>query len=96
MKAAFAHVIKVFSITQVVLLGQSAGSVRGLTMETKKRFLHTPAMSHLPHVLGVPEYELPVRCPVEMARSPDGTVCGIPYSGEHVAGPHCVSVVGSL
>ncbi len=33
MKAAFAHVSKVISTAQVVLLGQSAGRVRGLTME---------------------------------------------------------------
>ncbi len=33
MKAAFAHVSRVISTTKVVLLGQSAGSVRGLIME---------------------------------------------------------------
>ncbi len=33
MKAAFAHVSRVISTTQEVLLGKSAGSVRGLTME---------------------------------------------------------------
>ncbi len=33
MKAALAPVSRVISTTQVVLLGQSAGSVRGLTVE---------------------------------------------------------------
>ena len=33
MKAAFAPVIRVISIAHVVLLGQSAGSVRGRTVE---------------------------------------------------------------
>ena len=33
MKAAFAHVSRVISIAHMVLLGQSAGSVRGRTME---------------------------------------------------------------
>jgi hypothetical protein len=33
MKAPFAHVSRVISTTHVVLLGQSAGSVRGRTME---------------------------------------------------------------
>ncbi len=33
MKAAFAPISRVISTAQVVLLGQSAGSVRGLTME---------------------------------------------------------------
>jgi len=33
MKVAFAHVNRVISTAHVVLLGQSAGSVRGRTME---------------------------------------------------------------
>ena len=48
MKAAFSPVRRVSSTAHVVALGQSAGSVRGLTMEDQGAFFYMLAMSHLP------------------------------------------------
>ncbi len=50
MKAAFLPVRRVSSTAHVVALGQSAGSVRGLTMDDQGRVFLTLAKSHLPRV----------------------------------------------